>query len=97
MKKLLLIDFENVHQVDLSHLEEDYKITIFVGHNQKTVPIELVIPAQNLGARIEWLKIEGNGKNALDFHIAFQLGRVFEKTPNSSYRKTKAMIHLSSF
>ncbi|WP_370868178.1 PIN domain-containing protein [Sulfuriferula sp.] len=28
-------------------------------------------------------KIEGTGKNALDFHIAFQLGRTIETAPQT--------------
>lgn len=80
-KELLLVDFENVQQVDLSHLSEGTNVVIFVGASQKSVPIELVTSAQKLGTRVEWQKIEGNGNNALDFHIACHLGRVLEKSP----------------
>jgi hypothetical protein len=80
-QKLLLVDFENVQQVDLSRLSDSTNVIIFVGASQKTVPIELVTSAQRLGARVEWQKIEGNGSNALDFHIACHLGRVLEKSP----------------
>jgi hypothetical protein len=80
-QKLLLVDFENVHQVDLSRLDDNFKIIIFVGANQKSVPIELVTNAQKLGTRVEWQKVDGVGSNALDFFIACQLGRVSEKSP----------------
>jgi hypothetical protein len=30
--------------------------------------------AQGLGRRLEWIKIEGQGNNALDFHISYYLG-----------------------
>jgi hypothetical protein len=80
--KLLLIDYENVQQVDLSRLGENFHVMIFVGSNQKSVPIDLVASAQKLGSRVEWQRVEGNGSNALDFYIACQLGRVIEKTPN---------------
>lgn len=79
--KLLLIDFENVQQVDLSHLDDDAHVIIFVGAAQKSIPIDLAIAAQQLGPRLEWRKVEGNGGNALDFHIACHLGRVLEKSP----------------
>lgn len=82
--KLLLVDFENVQQVDLSNLDESYQVIIFVGASQKNIPIDLVTQAQKLGSRIEWQKVEGNGSNALDFYIAMQLGRVLEKTPNQN-------------
>jgi len=58
------------------------QFVIFVGSSQKNVPIDLVTSAQRLGDRIEWLRVEGNGSNALDFHIACHLGRIIEKSPN---------------
>lgn len=80
-QKLLLVDFENVQQVDLSRLGDGTNVIIFVGASKKAVSIELVTSAQKLGARVEWHKVEGNGSNALDFHIACHLGRVLEKSP----------------
>lgn len=79
--RLLLVDFENVQQVELTQLDDSYRVIIFVGADQKSVPFDLVTKAQKLGSRVEWQKIVGNGSNALDFFIACQLGRVFEKTP----------------
>ena len=83
-QKLLLVDFENVQQVNLSYLDANFNVIIFVGVTQKNVPIELVINAQKLGTRIEWLRVEGNGSNALDFYIACHLGRMLEKAPNTN-------------
>jgi len=80
--KLLLVDFENVQQVDLSRLDDNFHIVIFVGSGQKNVPIDLVASAQKLGGRVDWHRVEGNGNNALDFHIACKLGRVLEKSPS---------------
>ena len=80
--KLLLVDFENVQQVDLSRLEDNFHVVIFVGSSQKSVPIDLVASAQKLGERVEWQRVDGNGSNALDFYIACQLGRVIEKSPS---------------
>lgn len=80
-KKLLLVDFENVQQVDLARLDDGYDIIIFVGATQKSVPIELVTQAQRLGQRLDWQRVDGVGSNALDFHIACHLGRVFERSP----------------
>ncbi len=79
--RLLLVDFENVQQVELTRLDDSYRVIIFVGADQKSVPFDLVTKAQKLGSRVEWQKIVGNGSNALDFFIACQLGRVFERTP----------------
>ncbi len=79
--KLLLVDYENVQQVELSGLDDSFRVIIFVGADQKSLPFDLVTKAQKLGNRVEWHKIVGNGSNALDFFIACQLGRVFEKSP----------------
>jgi len=79
--RLLLVDFENVQQVELAGLDDSFRVIIFVGADQKSVPFDLVTKAQKLGSRVEWQKIIGNGSNALDFFIACQLGRVFESTP----------------
>ena len=77
----LLVDFENVQQVDLSKIKTDTNVIIFLGASQKNIPTELVTSAQGLGNRVEWRQIEGNGSNALDFHIACHLGRILEKSP----------------
>ena len=79
--KLLLVDFENVQPADLSQLDDGFHVIVFVGANQKSIPIELVKNLQKLGNRVDWQKVDGNGSNALDFFIACQLGRVLEKSP----------------
>ena len=62
-KRRLLVDYENVPQCDLSTLADDFGVTIFGGSCQKTLPFELVQAAQNLGGRMEWLKVDGSGNN----------------------------------
>lgn len=81
IQELLLVDFENVQQIDLSRLGSSINVIIFVGANQKSIPVELVTSAQKFGSRIEWKQVDGHGSNALDFHIAFHLGCVLEKSP----------------
>ncbi|HEU4709215.1 MAG TPA: PIN domain-containing protein [Methylophilaceae bacterium] len=76
--KLLLVDFENVQQLDLSGLHDNLAVKVFIGAHQSKLPTDLVKAAQLLGPRLEWVQIEGNGTNALDFHIAMQLGRILE-------------------
>ena len=81
--KLLLVDYENVQQLDFGLLGDAYHVIVFVGASQKNVPIDLVVSAQTLGNRVEWRRVEGNGKNALDFFIACELGSVRERTPGA--------------
>jgi len=82
----IFIDYENVHPISFD-LPEDYpfKVILFVGSNQSKIPIELVTSMQLLGSNAEYVRIQGNGKNALDFHITFYLGRWFEKDPNGYF------------
>ena len=72
----IFIDFENV-QPTVFELPKDYpfKIIIFVGANQTKIPIDLATSMQSLGDNAEYVIINGNGKNALDFHITFYLGK----------------------
>lgn len=71
----VLIDFENIQVQDLRELNRiDFRVTVFLGTNQKKIPVELVTQMQALGDRGEYIQISGNGPNALDFHIAFTIG-----------------------
>jgi hypothetical protein len=85
-KNYIFIDYENVHPISFE-LPKGYpfKVFLFVGANQTKIPIELVISMQALGSNAEYVRIEGNGKNALDFHITFYLGRLFEKDPTEYF------------
>lgn len=82
-KKLLLVDYENVQKVDLDLLGDDFEVLIFVGVLQKNVPMQLVSQAQEFGERCHWLQVTGQGPNALDFFIAYHLGRVRETNPSA--------------
>ena len=75
MSRVLYIDYENVQSVDPSRIAHmDFKVWLFAGVSQSRIPIELVKSTQALGNKLEWVSIDGNGPNALDFHIAYYLG-----------------------
>jgi len=76
-RSVLLVDLENVQKVDLNRVPPEAHVMIFYGITQKKLPEELVVQAQPLGTRLTWIKISGQGPNALDFHIAYYLGREF--------------------
>ncbi len=78
-QKFLLVDFENVRQVDLTQLDDSFQVIILVGASQKSIPMDLVASAQKLGTRVKWQQVDANGNNALDFFIAYQLGRIMEQ------------------
>jgi len=79
--EFVFVDFENVQSFDLGSLDSNTKVYIFVGRQQKKIPFELVTSAQKRGGAIEWIQISGQGRNALDFHIAYYLGELNQTTP----------------
>jgi hypothetical protein len=82
----VLIDYENVHLEALTGLDaEHFKVLLFVGANQTKLPFELAAAVQKLGNRAEYVKISGNGSNALDFHIAFYVGQLATQDPKAYY------------
>lgn len=77
----MLIDFENVQPKNLSLLTNGpFKVKVFLGSNQAKIPREMAIALQPFGADVEYIEVEGNGSNALDFHIAYYVGRLAAKS-----------------
>ena len=82
----IFIDFENVQPKTLGQLSEHpFKVIVFVGANQSKVPFELVTALQQLGDDAQYIKIAGNGTNALDFHIAYYIGELTAKDPDGNF------------
>jgi PIN domain len=88
----VLVDFENVQPDSLAVLTTgQFRVKVFVGASQAKgrISFELVHSMQALGANAEYVKIARTGKNAVDMHIAYYVGRLLEKEPN-------AVIHIVS-
>jgi hypothetical protein len=82
----ILIDYENVHLEALAGLDaEHFKVILFVGANQTKLPFDLAAAVQKMGSRAEYVKISGNGSNALDFHIAFYVGQLAAQDPTAYF------------
>jgi len=58
---------------------------LFVGAHQTKLPYSLAAAIQGLGARAEYIKISGNGPNALDFHIAYYIGQIASADPRAYF------------
>jgi hypothetical protein len=82
-KNIVLIDYENVQKIDLkSMLNHDVMVKVFHGENQKFTS-SFVNTALELGKnKIEFIEIQGTGKNALDFHIAYYIGKISKEMDN---------------
>lgn len=82
----VLIDLENVQPNNLSILAgHDFRVLVFVGEKQTKISFDLAVAIQGLGADLEYIKINGNGPNALDFHIAFYIGELSKSHENSYF------------
>jgi hypothetical protein len=83
-ESVLLVDYENVGKIDLAAIPDGVRVPFFFGAAQRTVPTEFLKAALKLGERFVPIDIEGQGKNALDFHIAFYLGEYLARAPQTA-------------
>ena len=82
----VLIDFESVQPAGIAELDkEHFTVIVFVGHHQAKIPTDLVTALQRMGDRAHYVKLAGDGKNALDFHIAFYIGQIAAKNPDAFF------------
>lgn len=82
----VLVDFENVQPRNLGLLNGGpYKIKVFVGARQSKIPLETVRAVQAFGADAEYIQIDGTGPDALDFHIAYYIGRLAAENPGADF------------
>jgi hypothetical protein len=82
----VLIDFENVQPRNLKILQDHpFRIFVFVGANQTKIPFDLATVMQGFGQDAQYIKISGNGQNALDFHIAYYIGQLAAEDPQGYF------------
>jgi hypothetical protein len=82
----ILVDFENVQPAILASVAQaKFGVIVFVGASQTKVPFEMAAALQPMGADAAYVKISGNGKNALDFHIAFWIGQLSARYPSAAF------------
>lgn len=80
----ILVDFENVQPSEQINLSSNLscKVLMFIGERQKNLSINLVA---TLPKNVEYIRIVGNGRNALDFHIAYWIGKLSERDSHSHF------------
>ena len=82
----VLIDWENVQPGNLDRLTGlPFNVNVFLGENQTKLPFEFAEAMQKLGDNAHYIKMSGNGPNALDFHIAFYVGELAATDPNAYF------------
>ena len=87
----ILVDFENVQPTDMGLLRGDqYRLILFRGPHQNKLDFETVESLQPLGERVSHVQSDKQGKNALDLHIAFYMGRFLQELEASGSPVSKA-------
>lgn len=86
-KPYYLIDFENVQPKALDRLRPgEARIKVFLGQQQTTLMLDLVQALQPFGPDAEYIPITGSGPDAVDFHIAYYIGRLAVEEPGAVFR-----------
>ena len=84
--KIVLVDFENVQPKDLTPISGcAYQIKVFLGAQQAKIPLAMARALHSFGPQAEYIQINGSGSNAVDFHIAYYIGRLAATTSDTQF------------
>lgn len=82
----VLIDYENVQPDDIAALQHEHvRVIVFIGPHQTKIAFETAAALQRMGANAEYVRLSGSAPDALDFHIAYYLGRLAAKEPTAFF------------
>jgi len=82
----VFVDFENVQDVDLSVIgSKGMSFTFLLGANQTKLKTDLVEKLIEHAAAIQMVRLSSSGKNALDFALAYYLGRAVLADPGAHF------------
>ncbi|GAB3380134.1 PIN domain-containing protein [Lysobacter fragariae] len=81
-----LIDFENVQPKALDRLKPGAaRIKVFLGEQQSKLMLDVVQALQPFGSDAQYIQIHGSGPDAVDFHIAYYIGRIAAEEPGVAF------------
>ena len=82
----VLIDSENVKPENIEKLKQDhFRVVVFVGANVKRLDFPIVDAVQALGSNGSYVQISSHGPSALDFHIAYYIGKLSSAHPDAYF------------
>jgi len=82
----VLIDSENVKPDYIERLvHEHFRVFVFVGANMNRLGFQIVNAVQSLGSNASYVKVSGHGPDALDFHIAYYIGKLSASYPDAYF------------
>ena len=78
----VFVDYENVQALDLTVIgNKCVTFTLLVGPHKKKLDVELVEQLFTHAASVEMVRVSASGRNALDFTLAYYLGRAVAADP----------------
>lgn len=87
VRNVVLIDYENVQPPSLKELvAPGFSVLIFVGASQSRISMDVAEAVQALGGNGRYVRCNGSGSNALDFHIAFYIGEMAAADPSAFFQ-----------
>lgn len=82
----VFVDFENVHEIDLAVIADTaVAFTLLLGAKQKQLRVELVEELLRHASSVQLIRLQSSGKNALDFTLAYYVGRAVAADPAGSF------------
>jgi hypothetical protein len=78
----IFIDYENVNESDLTRVSgKSVRVFMIIGTKHKKLPTSLFLFAQDHPEQLRIIQTPVDGRNALDFVLTFELGRMMAADP----------------
>ena len=82
----VLVDYENVRAIDLEIVgRKGVRLTLLLGLHEKKLDVELVERLLAHADTVELVRLNAAGKDALDFTLAYYLGRAVASDPTGHF------------
>jgi hypothetical protein len=82
----VFVDFENVHRVDHSVFgTKSVSFTLLLGARQTKLDVALVEKLMEHATSVQLVRLTSSGKNALDFALAYYVGRAVMADPSGCF------------
>ncbi len=82
----IFLDYENVHKVDLAIIgSKAVSFMLLMGPRQTKLDVSLVEKLLEHAASVQLVRLTASGKNALDFALAFYVGRAVAADPTGHF------------
>ena len=87
--RILIINNDSAQELPLSVMDRFQQVMLVVGKGQNNLPVEVVgqllLAQSQYKVQIELVSLKNTNKAVFDLHFAMQLGRLFERNPDSQF------------